>query len=78
MKMKESHKKRDDLIQSAQRDVINVVTPSIENDLDVQWQSTNVKFVRRLATSVVYAIRRLRKVNIIKGPCGQDHPRHTN
>ena len=78
MKMKESHKKREDLIQSAQTHVINVMTPSIEKALDVQWQSTNVKHVRRLATSVAYATRRLRKIIIIKGPCDQAHPRLTN
>ena len=73
MKMKENHKKREDLIQSAQTDVINVVTPFIEKDLDVQQQSTNIKFVRRLTTSVDYATRRLKKVIIIKGPCSQAH-----
>ena len=78
MKMKESLKKREGLIQCTQTDVINVVTPSIEKDLDVQHQSTNVKFVRRLALSVAYAIRRLRKMIIIKGPCSQAHPKHTN
>ena len=78
MKMQESHKKREDLIQSAQTDVINVVTPSIGKALDVQQQSINVKFVRRLATSVACATRRLRKVIIIKGPCGQAYPGHTN
>ena len=78
MKMQESHNKREDLIQSTQTDVINVVTPSIEKALDVQWQSTNVKFVGKLATSVVCGARRLRKVIIIKGPCSQAHPRHTN
>ena len=74
MKIQESHKKREELIQSTQIDVINVVIPSIEKALDVQQQSTNVKYVRRLATSVAYAIRRLRKVIIIKGHCGQAHP----
>ena len=69
--------KREDLIQSAQTDVINVVTPSIEKALDVQWQSTNVKFVRIFATSVAYARGRLKKVIIIKGPCDQACPRHT-
>ena len=78
MKIKESHKKREDLIQSTQTDVINVMTPFIEKDLDVQWQSTNVKFVRRLATSVAFATSRLKKMIIIKGPCSQAHPRHTN
>ena len=46
--------------------------------LDVQQQSTNVKFVRRLATAVACATRRLRKEIIIKGPCGQAYPRHTS
>ena len=78
IKMQESHKKREDLIQSTQTDVINVVTSSIEKDLDVQWQSTNVKFLRRLATSVACATRRLKKVIIIKGLCSQAHPRCTN
>ena len=78
MMMQESPKKREDLIQSAQTDDINVVTPSIEKALDVQQQSTNVKFARRLATSVVCATRRLIKVIIIKDPCSQAHPRHTN
>ena len=78
MKIKQSHKKREDLIQSTQTDVINVVTPSIEKVLDIQQQSAIVKFVRRLATSVAYATRRLRKVIIIKDPCDQTHPKHTN
>ena len=78
MKIKESHKKREDLIQSAQTDFINVVTPFIEKALDVQQQCTNAKYVRRLATSVAYATRSLRKAIIIKDPCSQAHPRHTN
>ena len=78
MKTKESHKKREDLIQSARTDVINVVTPSIEKDLGVQWQSISVKYVRRLAISVAYATRRLRKIIIIKGPCDKAHQRLTN
>ena len=69
---------REDLIQSTQTDVINVVTPSTEKALDVQWQRTNVQFVRRLATSVACATRRLRTVITINDPCGQAHPRHPN
>ena len=72
MKMKENYKKRGDLIQSTQADVINVVTPFIEKDLDIQLQSTNVKFVRRLATSVAYATGRLRKVIITKDYSSED------
>ena len=78
MKMQESHKKGEDLIQSAQTYVINVVAPFIEKALDDQQQSTNVEFARRLAISVACATIRLRKVIIIKGLCGQSHPRYTN
>ena len=58
MKMKQNHNKGEGLIQSTQTDVIDVVTPTIGKALDVQHQSTNVKFVRRLATSVACATRR--------------------
>ena len=68
MKMKENHNKGEGLIQSSKTDVINVVTPAIGKALDVQHQSTNVKSVRRLATSVVCATRRKSKVITIKGP----------
>ena len=68
MKIKENHKKGKALIQSAQTDVINVVTPTTGKALDVQHQSTNVKSVRRLAISVASATRRKNKVITIKGP----------
>ena len=68
MKIKEKHNKGKALIQSAQADVINVVTPTIGKALDVQHQSNNVKSVRRLATSVACATRRKNKVITIKGP----------
>ena len=71
MKMQESHKKKEDLIQSAQTDVINVVTPSRGKSLDVQHGKAPMQNVlRRLATSVAFAKRRLRKVITVKGPCG--------
>ena len=68
MKIKENHNKGKGLIQNTQTDVINVVTPTIGKGLDVQHQSTNVKSVSRLATSVACATRRKNKVIIIKGP----------
>ena len=68
MKIKENDNIGKALIQSAQTDVINVVTPATGKALDVQHQSTNVKSVRRLANSVACATRRKIKVITIKGP----------
>ena len=61
MKVKENHNKGEGLIQSTQTNVINVVTPAIGKALDVQHQSTNIKFVRRLATSLACAARKKSK-----------------
>ena len=78
MKLQESQKKRDDLIQSAQSltDVINVVTPNIEKGSDVQQVSTSVVFVRRLVILVACATRKEIDILITISPLV--HPRHTN
>ena len=64
------HKLRKNLILStqSQTDVTDVVTPSTEMVLDVQQQSTSVRFVRRLVILVAYATREEINLMVTKGP----------
>ena len=77
MRNEKSHKNtEEDLIMSRPEkiDVHNMVTPSIKKGSGVQQESSNVKYVINLATSIACATRKERNMITIKGPLV--HPRH--